>query len=253
MSELSRRNFLFVSSGAAAGSFLATGIAAADDAQTDRADDAHAESPAVAYEFAESGLVTGELKPLRHESIPGFLSAEQIAPHHTAHYGGALKAFTTIDARFEESFQKGTPIDPAAFDALQRTKSSRGNSVVLHELYFDGLAPKRPDPPEDVRSAIEKRFASLDRWADDFLSSAKSAAGWAMLVLHPVNGRLYNVVSDEHAQGPMWMAMPLVVIDVYEHAFYIDYQNRKAQYVDKFLDYVDWDEAQKRYRAALHA
>jgi Fe-Mn family superoxide dismutase len=51
----------------------------------------------------------------------------------------------------------------------------------------------------------------------------------------------------------MWMAMPLVVIDVYEHAFYIDYQNRKAQYVDKFLDYVDWDEAQKRYRAALHA
>jgi len=69
-----------------------------------------------------------------------------------------------------------------------------------------------------------------------------------MLVRHPVNGRLYNVVSDEHAQGPMWLAMPLVVIDVYEHAFYIDYQNRKAEYVEKFMKYIDWGEANRRFR-----
>jgi Fe-Mn family superoxide dismutase len=235
MDLVSRRNFVFASSGAAAGTMLIPGLA--DAAESDS-------------QFAHSGLVTGKPKPLRHKSIPGFLSAAQIAPHHTAHYGGALKGFSGIDAKLEKSIKEGTAIDPAAYDAMQRAKSSKGNSVILHELYFDGLIPKAPDPRADVRAAIEKRFGSLDKWASDFQASAKSAAGWAMLVLHPVNGRLYNVVSDEHAQGPLWMAVPLVVIDVYEHAFYIDYQNRKAEYVEKFMDHIDWGEMNTRYRLA---
>ena len=232
---LSRRNFLFISSGAAAGSFAIPGLAAA--AEEDSA-------------WSHSGLNTGKPKPLRHEAIPGFLSAEQIAPHHTAHYGGALKGFMSAEDRLEASFKEGKALDPETYGALQRAKSSKGNSVVLHELYFDHLAPKAPDPPMDVRAAIQKRFGSLDKWADDFQSCANSAAGWAMLTHHSVNGQLYNVVSDEHAQGPLWMAMPLVVIDVYEHAFYIDYQNRKAEYVEKFMGHIDWSEVNRRYRLA---
>jgi Fe-Mn family superoxide dismutase len=234
MSHFSRRNFLLASSGAAAGSFLAPGLAAAGEK----------------LDLATSGLVTGSPKPLRHKEVPGFLSAAQIAPHHTAHYGGALKAFVSIEGKFEDSFTKGTAIDATAFETLQRQKSSRGNSVVLHEMYFDGLALRAEDPADDVRAATEKRFGSLDKWAADFIASAKAAAGWAMLVHHPVNGRLYNVVSDEHAQGPLWLAMPLVVIDVYEHAFYIDYQNRKADYVERFMKHIDWAEANRRYRAS---
>jgi Fe-Mn family superoxide dismutase len=237
MSPFSRRSFLFASSGAAAGSFLAAGLA--EGAEGEKLD------------FATSGLVTGNPKPLRHKEVPGFLSAAQIAPHHTAHYGGALKAFTTIDAKFDDRFTKGTAIDPAAFETMQRQKSSRGNSVLLHEMYFDGLALRAGDPAADVRTVIEKRFGSLEKWAADFITSAKAAAGWAMLVRHPVNGRLYNVVSDEHAQGPLWLAMPLVVIDVYEHAFYIDYQNRKAEYVERFMKHIDWAEADRRYRASV--
>ena len=106
------------------------------------------------------------------------------------------------------------------------------------------------DPVAGLRQGIEKRFGSLEKWADDFIASAKLAAGWAMLTFHPVNGRLYNVVSDEHAQGPLWLAKPLIVIDVYEHAFYIDYQNRKAEYVEKFMKFLDWEEANRRFRTA---
>jgi Fe-Mn family superoxide dismutase len=61
---------------------------------------------------------------------------------------------------------------------------------------------------------------------------------------------LYNVLSDEHAHGPLWFAAPLVVLDVYEHAFYIDYQNKKADYVEKYRQFIDWAEADKRFRAA---
>lgn len=236
MSTLSRRNFFFASSGAAAGSLLVPGLAEAAEGEK--------------LDFSTSGLTTGNLKPLKHREIPGFLSAQQIAPHHTAHYGGALKTFVSIDAKFEDSFQKGTVIDPAAYETMQKQKSSRGNSVILHEMYFDGLALKANDPAEGIRKAIEKRFGSMEKWTADFIASAKTAAGWAMLVQHPVNGRLYNVVSDEHASGPLWLAMPLVVIDVYEHAFYIDYQNKKADYIEKFMQHVDWAEANRRFQAA---
>ena len=132
---MDRRTFLFASSGAAAGSLVVPGFAEAHD------DDA--KSP-----IADSGLATGKLKPLRHKEVPGFLSAAQIAPHHTAHYGGALKAFAAADAKFEESFTKGTAIDPAAFERLKQIQSSRGNSVILHELYFDGLSLQATAPPE---------------------------------------------------------------------------------------------------------
>lgn len=235
MSTLSRRNFFFASSGAAAGSLLVPGLAEAAEGEK--------------LDFSTSGLTTGNVKPLKHKEIPGFLSAQQIAPHHTAHYGGALKTFVSIDSKFEDSFQKGTVIDPAAYETMQKQKSSRGNSVILHEMYFDGLALKATDPAEGIRKAIEKRFGSLEKWTADFIASAKTAAGWAMLVQHPVNGRLYNVVSDEHASGPLWLAMPLVVIDVYEHAFYIDYQNKKADYIEKFMQHVDWAEANRRFQS----
>ena len=149
----------------------------------------------------------------------------------------------------EESIRSGKPLGAAEHGALKRAINSKGNSVVLHEMYFDGLAPKAPDPAENARTAIQRRFGSLDKWAADFAASAKGAAGWAMLVQHPVNGKLYNVVSDEHAMGVIWMSIPLVVIDTYEHAFYIDYQNRKADYVEKFLDHIDWNEVGARFHA----
>jgi len=233
MTAVNRRNFLFASSGAAAGTLAVPGLLEA------------AESGAI--DFSASGLVTGQPKPLKHKEIPGFLSAAQIAPHHTAHYGGALKAVVAADTQLAESTKSGATADPAAFAHLKRLINSRGNSVVLHEFYFDGLSPKSVDPHQNVRTAIEQRFGSLEHWSADFIASAKEAAGWAMLVKHPVNGKLYNVVSDEHAMGVLWMAVPIVVIDTYEHAFYVDYLNRKAEYVEKFMSHIDWDEANLRY------
>lgn len=239
MSHISRRDFVFVSSGAALGNMIVPGVASAQEHE-----------PVQELDFSQSGLVTGTPKPLKHTSIPGFLSAEQIAPHHTAHYGGALKGYGAADAKIEESIKAGQPLDAATYGALKRAINSKGNSVVLHEMYFDGLTPSEVDPSAEIRSAIENRFGSVENWAYDFIASAKEAAGWAMLVKHPVNGKLYNVVSDEHAMGVVSMAVPLVVIDTYEHAFYVDYKNRKIEYVEKFMDHIDWHEANRRL--ALH-
>jgi len=237
MRPFNRREFVFWSSGATVGGMVVPGLESEHGTQDEEVD------------FSSSGLVTGKPKPLKHKSIPGFLSAEQIAPHHTAHYGGALKGYSSADAKVEASIKSGRALDGNAFASLKRAINSKGNSVVLHEMYFDGMAPAMVNPAEHVRTAIENRFGSIDKWAGDFIASAKSAAGWAMLVQHPVNRKLYNVVSDEHAMGVVWMAMPLVVIDTYEHAFYIDYQNRKSEYVEKFVDHIDWNEVNTRFRS----
>ncbi len=236
MSDFSRRDFVFLSSGAALGNMVVPSLAAAADGDH-----------ALELDFSSSGLVTGQLKPLKHKSIPGFLSADQIAPHHAAHYGGALKGYGAADAQIEAAIKAGESLDLAAYGALKRAINSKGNSVVLHEMYFDGLALRAPAPADRVRAVIEKRFGSVQKWTDDFIASAKDAAGWAMLVKHPISRKLYNVVSDEHATGVLWMAMPLIVIDTYEHAFYIDYQNRKAEYVERFVDHIDWTEVDKRF------
>ena len=237
MNAFTRRNFIFASSGAAAGALTVAGLLEA--AETSGTSD---------LDYSHSGLVTGQLKPLKLKEIPGFLSAAQIAPHHSAHYGGALKAIVAADSKLEESMKNGTPTDPAAFAHLKRLINSRGNSVILHECYFDGLSTTELKPSDNLRSAIESRFGSMAKWADDFIASAKEAAGWAMLVRHPVNKMLYNIVSDEHAMGVLWMAMPIVVIDTYEHAYYVDYQNRKAEYIEKFMSHIDWQEAERRFQ-----
>jgi Fe-Mn family superoxide dismutase len=197
----------------------------------------------------ESGLVTGKMKPLKYEEIQGLLTKEQVTPHYQAHYGGALKRFTTIEQQLDGLYQGKEPLGGDALVFIHKDKVNKMNSVLLHELYFDGLTPKPDNPAEDIRSALAKRFGTLDRWIEDFKVCCMAANGWGMLVRDVVNGRLYNVSSDLHEVGVVWLGQPLVVCDVYEHAFYVDYTNRKQEYVNKFVQFIDWTEVDSRYRA----
>lgn len=197
----------------------------------------------------ESGLMTGKMKPLKYEAIPGLLTKEQVTPHYQAHYGGALKRFTAIEQQLDGLYQGNETLGGDALTFIHKDKVNRMNSVLLHELYFDGLTPKPGDPAEDIRTAVAKRFGSLDRWIEDFKVCCMAASGWGMLARDVVNGRLYNVSSDLHEIGVIWLGQPLVVCDVYEHAFYVDYTNRKQEYVNKFVQFLDWQEIGARWQA----
>ena len=198
----------------------------------------------------QSGLITGKPKPLKYEEIPGLLTKAQVTPHYQAHYGGALKRFVALEQQLDKLIQGKDPLGGDAYALMQKDKVNRMNSVLLHELYFDNLVPKpQGEPARTVRGAIIERFGSLDRWAEDFRGCCMAAAGWGILARDAVNGKLYNVASDLHEVGVIWLGQPLVVCDVYEHAFYVDYQNRKADYVNKFVQFLDWDEIERRWVA----
>jgi Fe-Mn family superoxide dismutase len=228
----SRRKFLLTSLGATAGTLFSSNVVTAKDQD---------------YRY-EGGLITGQPNPLHYKSIPGFLSEEQITPHYKAHYGGALRGYIAADKAIQTSITEGTKIDSSAYGSIQRARTNKADSVILHELYFDGMTSKASTPNEKVLAMIKKRFGSLEKWSADFQVSAKSASGWAILAFQPLNGKLYNVVSDKHATGVPWMAIPLVVIDVYEHAYYVDYKNSKTLYIEKFLEHINWGEVNRRFK-----
>lgn len=231
---LSRRQF-FLTAGGAAGVAAALGPV--------RAFSQDAKSGA-------SGLVTGKLKMPAYDEIPGLLSKEQVAPHVQAHYGGALKAYNEIEETFAKIFKGEAKVEKREYRELQQEKVVKANSVILHEFYFDGITAKPPEPAADIRTALGERFGSLERWVDDLKACANAAQGWAMLVHHPVSGKLYNMVLDAHDVGPMVLGIPLVVVDVYEHAFYVDYKNKKGDYINAFVKFFDWNEIDRRYQAA---
>lgn len=197
-----------------------------------------------------SALVTGKPKPLKYEELRGFLSRDQISVHHTAHYGGALKSLLQIEGELEGADRSRANANYAPLRELKREEVHALNSVLLHELYFDGMNAAPGGAGEATRDVLKKRFGSVERWLEDFKAAAVSARGWAILALHPVSGKLYNFVSDVHDVGIPVLGLPLIVIDCYEHAFYIDYRNRKGDYVSAFPNFIDWTEIERRVQAA---
>lgn len=186
-------------------------------------------------EQGKSGLITGTPRPLKYREVTGFLSENQIRWHHSSHYAGALKAFTKLDTE--------------AVLGQHKTRLAKMNSVVLHELYFDNMSGTKTEPKNDTHAVLKKRFGSLDRWVEDFKAAALSCQGWAVLAYHPVNRKLYNIASDAHDEGPAWFGVPLIVVDMYEHSYYLDYQNKRADYVKGFMGHVDWTEMERRLHA----
>jgi len=197
-----------------------------------------------------SALVTGKPKALKYEELKGFLSKDQLTPHHQAHYAGALKSLLQIETELEAADRSKANANYSPIREMMREEVHAMNSVTLHELYFDGMTPTGGDPGEAAQDVLKKRFGSLDKWVEDFKAAAVSARGWAILALHPVSGKLYNFVSDVHDVGIPVLGIPLVVIDCYEHAFYVDYKNKKADYVTAYPKHIDWTEIDRRIKAA---
>ena len=198
-----------------------------------------------------SALVTGKPKPLKADEFKGFLSKDQLSIHHSAHYGGAVKSLGQIESELESADRAKANANYSAIRELKREQVHAMNSVVMHELYFDGIASAQADPTEAAQAQLKKRFGSLDKWVEDFKAAGVSARGWALLVYQPMNGKLYNVVTDMHDIGPMVFGIPLVLLDCYEHAFYVDYRNKKGDYVAAYPKFIDWSEVGRRIAAAV--
>jgi Fe-Mn family superoxide dismutase len=109
-----------------------------------------------------------------------------------------------------------------------------------HELYFDHLGGDGGDPQGRIRDLIERDFGSVDAWRADLKATGMAARGWAWTAHDWDEGRLFNYLGDAQNTFPVWNATPLVALDVYEHAYFLDYQTDRASYIDAFFANLDW-------------
>jgi Fe-Mn family superoxide dismutase len=109
-----------------------------------------------------------------------------------------------------------------------------------HEVYFEHLGGEGGDPVGPFRALVERDFGSADAWRTDLEATGMAARGWAWTAYDWDERRLFNYVGDAQNTFPVWNATPLVALDVYEHAYFLDYQTDRASYIDAFLKNLDW-------------
>lgn len=138
---------------------------------------------------------------------------------------------------------------------LKREELIAANSAYLHELYFDVLGGDGALPSSGLSSALERDFGSVDLWRAEFVALAKAmggGSGWTLLSWSSREGRLLNHWASDHTQL-LAGATPILALDMYEHAYHIDFGAKAAAYVDAFMQNLRWDHIYRRYGAAVAA
>jgi Fe-Mn family superoxide dismutase len=142
-----------------------------------------------------------------------------------------------------------------AINGLKREELIAANSAWLHELYFDALGAEGGSPVSGLATALERDFGSVERWRSEFSAMAKAlggGSGWALLSWSSREGRLVNHAAVDHTQL-LAGATPVFALDMYEHAYHLDFGAAAAAYVDALMKNIRWDVVYRRYGAAVAA
>jgi Fe-Mn family superoxide dismutase len=208
------------------------------------------EQPALAQTSPPTGpkSMTYEAKPLAFDpkAIKG-MSEKVLVSHYENNYVGAVKRLNAIGAQLAElDFAKAPNF---MINGLKREELIAANSMILHEIYFDGLGGGT-GATGALAQAIVRDFGSLERWRAEFSAMGKAeggGSGWVILSYSPRDKRLVNQWAADHTTT-LAGGRPVLVLDMYEHAYHMDYGAAAARYVDIYLEAIRWDNAAKLYQ-----
>jgi superoxide dismutase, Fe-Mn family len=174
------------------------------------------------------------------------MSEKLIVSHYENNYGGAVKRLNLITEQLA-----GLDFNTAAnflINGLKREELIATNSMILHELFFDGLGEESA-PGKTLAAAIARDFGSFARWRSEFIAMGKAlggGSGWVLLSYSRRDGKLVNQWAADHCHT-LAGGQPIVALDMYEHSYHIDYGAKAATYVDTFMDAVRWNNADRLF------
>lgn len=186
---------------------------------------------------------------LPYKSIPGVVSAKALEEHYKL-YEGYKELLKRIDEKFktmskDEVPKKHMPEHP--FRALKEAETHALGGILLHELYFENLISKSSDIKGlEIEKFIRTDFSSLSEWKHCMRGTIMEAKGWVVFSKDSNNGSRILML-DAHNVGAMFHQEPLVVVDCYEHAYWMDHGVDRGTYADGVLDHLNWEEINKRY------
>ncbi len=236
MSQVNRREMLgSLSALAAAGGWIGLG---ADEAF------AQSESSSTPREYT--------LPPLGYDydALEPHIDAATMKLHHDIHHNGYVKGLNAAIAGLATARGSG---DFGDVPKLTGALAFHGSGHTLHTVFWKNMKKGGGGAPKGaLAKGIDRDFGGFDKLKGQFNSAAGAVqgSGWGILAWEPLSGRLLTFGAEKHQNLTMWGCVPLLVLDVWEHAYYLKYQNKRGDYVSAFWNVVDWDNVAERYSLA---
>ena len=188
--------------------------------------------------------------PYPYDALEPYIDQEIMKLHHDKHH----KSYVDGLNKAEKEMQKARSTNN--FELIkhwEREAAFHGAGHYLHTIFWSIMTPRGGgQPSENLMKAIQQSFGSFERFKKHFSEAANNveAVGWAILVWSPRSGRLEILQAEKHQNLSQWDVVPLLVLDVWEHAYYLQYKNERKKYVEKWWNIVNWTEVEKRFHAA---
>lgn len=167
------------------------------------------------------------------------MSIRMLQDHHKL-YQGYVKKSNEIQTKIKEADKSEANQSYSYIGELKRQETFSVNGMKLHEVYFGHLGGDG-EPKGKLVEMIEKDFGSFDAWKEDMIATGIAARGWAVLAFDFKDNKLHNYGSDAHNVGAVWGCAPLIALDVYEHAYMLDYSIDRKSYINSFFKNLNWN------------
>jgi Fe-Mn family superoxide dismutase len=170
------------------------------------------------------------------------MSEPLIVSHYENNYGGAVKRLNLIEEKLAELDYASAPV--FVMNGLKREQLIAMNSMILHELFFDGLGDQS-EPGVALCDALARDFGSYERWQSEFIAMGKAlggGSGWVLLTWSPRDRKLVNQWASDHCHT-LAGGTPILALDMYEHSYHIDFGAKAAGYVETFMQAIRWGNA----------
>ena len=174
------------------------------------------------------------------------ISARTMTEHYKL-YEGYVKKYNEITEKLKSVDLESANQTYSDIRALKVDLTFAIGGVKNHEVYFDHLGGDGEGPSGRLKEIIERDFGSFEAWQKDMTATAMAARGWAWLAYDQDLGKLFNFLGDAQNTFPVWNCTPLVALDVYEHAYYLDFATKRADYITAFFKNLDWQKISSNF------
>jgi Fe-Mn family superoxide dismutase len=188
--------------------------------------------------------------PYNENFLEPYMDAETMHLHYTFHHGGAVKAANKDLLMIKKALDEN---NVETVDFWTKKLSYHFSSHVLHSIFWTNLTNKKNEPKGDLLKRIEKNFGSFERLKILIAATSKNVDGngWGILAYQPYSDSLTVLQCENHEKLTQWGAIPLLVIDVWEHAYYLKYKNKRTDFVDALFNIINWDNVAQRLDTAI--
>lgn len=187
--------------------------------------------------------------PYAKNFLEPYMDEETVHLHYTFHHGGAVKGANTDLQKIKKALEDN---NLETVDYWTKKLSYHFSSHILHSIFWTNLTNKKNDPKAELLKRIEKDFGSYDKLKTYLSKTSKDidGNGWGILGYQPYADKLTVLQCENHEKLTQWGVVPLLVIDVWEHAYYIKYKNKRSDFVDTMLQIINWDNVADRLNDA---